>query len=59
MLQARKRIITVLMAVARSGLTPFRPFFANKAVSEAKSAERSAKIHHIIYNLNIKKAVSH
>jgi hypothetical protein len=47
MLHANIRIITVLMAVARSESTPLMPILAKTATREAKTADNNAYIHHI------------
>lgn len=49
--QASSKIITVLIAVAKSVSTPFIPTFAKMAVSAAKKAESKAYIHHIIFGI--------
>lgn len=46
--QAKMRITTVLMAVARLESTFFIPIFARMAVRAAKTAERKAKINQFI-----------
>jgi hypothetical protein len=48
-LHARIKIITVLIAVAKSVSTPLIPTFANMAVSAAKKADSKAYTHYIKY----------
>jgi len=47
--QTSINMITVRIAVARSGSIFFTPTFAKMAVSEAKRAESKAYTHHIVF----------